>query len=180
MEKKFDGNKILEEALLNLKIDLTLLVAATGLWANPEVHKTLVREFGNGAWYPGKRRLKKGNGEERGGNLDDNTYANNAIKMALGIKGNEQNFSVCHIWEDSCNDEIDHTTIANLVVLPRPLQSITDFHPEVRAALKYRAYELYEWYPKKKSAPKKPNFYPSNWREPLPFTEKIEKSIERM
>lgn len=183
MEKQFDGYKILNEALLNLKIDLTALVAATGLWANPEVHETLVRNSGHGAWNPGVRRFKKGKGEKKGdivkGNkLDDNTYANYAIKRALGIGGCESNFSVCHIWEESCYDDIYHTTIANLILLPAPLQSLTDFHPEVRVALKYRAYELYGWHPKSKPIPIKPASYPSNWRAPLPFTDKIKKSIQ--
>lgn len=182
MDKQFDGSKILEEALLSLKINLTALVAETGLWANPEVHKTLVENSGHGAWCPGVRR--KGKDEKRGdiveGNkLDDNTYANDAIKKALDIKDRESNFSVCHIWEKSCYDEFDHTTIANLVLLPKAISTLTDHHPEVRAALKYRAYELYGWHPKRTAPPIKPDSYPSNWRAPLPFTDRIKKSIQR-
>lgn len=184
MEKQFDGSKILEEALLSLKINLTALVAETGLWANPEVHKLLVRDYGSGAWYPRVRRFNKGKNEERGdivkGNkLDNNVYANEAIKKALGIEDLESNFSVCHIWERSCYDEFDHTTIANLVLLPKAISTLTDHHPEVRAALKYRAYELYGWHPKGTAPPIKPASYPSNWRAPLPFTDRIKKSIQR-
>lgn len=182
--KQWDGFKFLEKAISSLKIDLTALVAATGLWANPEVHKILVRDNNTGALYPNVRRARKNKGEEprkivNGVTLDSNNYANAAIKRALGIKGKGKNFSTCHIWDNSCYDEFNHTTIANLVLLPSPLSTLADHHRGVKDALKYRAYELYAWHPKKENIPVKPKSYPSNWREPLPITDKIKKSIKR-
>ncbi len=172
----------MEQALFSLKIDLVALVAETGLWANPEVHKLLVRDYGHGAWFPDVRRANKGEEKGqiiRGVKVDDNSDANRALKTALGIKGQENKFSVCHIWEKSAYDEIYYSTIANLVLIPEALSTLTDHHHEVRAALKYRAYELYGWHPDRTSPPMKPASYPSNWRNPMPFTDKIKKSIQK-
>lgn len=185
-DKQFDGFVILEEASLRLKIDLTALVAETGLWANPEVHKILVRDSGTGAWFPNIRRARSNKGEERreidnGVKYDDNSDANRALKTALGlkVKGKVVNFTACHIWDRSCYDEFDHTTIANLVLLPSPLSTLADHHQGVKTALKYRAYELYGWHPKGTAPPIKPASYPSNWRAPLPFNDQIKNSIQR-
>lgn len=184
MVEQFDGLKILNEAVLRLKINLIALVAETALWANPEVHKILSRDGGTGAWFPGVKRARISKGEERrefvdGVKLDDNSDANRALKTALGIKGRERNFITCHVWEDSCYNEFDHTTIANLVLLPKPLSTLTDHHPEVTEALKYRAYELYGWHPEGTVPPKRPGSYPTNWRDPLPFTEQVKNSIQQ-
>ncbi|HWQ55093.1 MAG TPA: hypothetical protein VN442_15505 [Bryobacteraceae bacterium] len=52
--------------------------------------------------------------------------------MDPGYKG-FQNCAVCHIWPNSCYDERYHTCVANLVLLPSALASLTDFDPQVRA-----------------------------------------------
>jgi len=55
--------------------------------------------------------------------------------------------------------------------------------------LQYRAYELYGWYPKTYKIdgsdfkPQKPiqpiKYNPDEWREPLPFNDKVKKYITR-
>lgn len=181
----FDADIMLREALDKHNIHLSVLVAETGLWANPEVHRILVAETGRASYFPKHRRYRPGQGERCGAvlrngvRLDNNSLANHAIKQALGVGKSAKGFETCHIWPNSCYDVRYHTAIANLVLLPRALASLSDYNAEVRQVLQYHALELYGWYPEKQAKPSKPNFYPTNWREPEPFTERIAKTIRR-
>lgn len=172
-DRQFNAEKILEEALQKHNINLATLVAETALWANPDVHKRLA-EKGNLAWFPKIRRArgkteKRGNFSEEGIKFDDNTAANQAIKKAIGINRKDINgYETCHIWEKTCYDERYHTAVANLVLLPRSLASLTDHYKPIKEMLKYRAYELYGWHPEGTEVPKKPNDYVLNWRDPEP------------
>jgi hypothetical protein len=165
---------MLLEAANRHQIHLSILVAETGLWANPEVHTRIVRETGGAAMVPTCRRARTGQGEKRGQvidgiRLDDNTYANVALKRALGIHRLQlEGFEVCHIWPRTCYDQRFHTAVANMVLLPRSLAALSDHDAEIQASLQYRAYELYGWYPEGAAVPVRPAFYPTNWREPEP------------
>jgi hypothetical protein len=124
---------------------------------------------GSPATYPNVRRAKVSKGERRGQvvdgiRLDDNTYANRAIKVAIGHPGILKGFEACHIWPKTCYNERYHTAVANLVLLPRALAGLTDHDSEIQRALQYRAYELYEWWPETEPQPVKPAFYPNNWQ----------------
>jgi hypothetical protein len=167
-----DASKLLLEAVERHKIHLSLLVADTGFWVNPEFHKRLVQDTGSVAVFPKVRRAR-GQSEQRGQivdgvQLDDNTYANIAIKRAAGLGKSAKGFETCHIWPRTCYDERYHTAIANIVLLPRALAGLSDHDIEIQKALQYRAFELYEWYPEGMPQPVKPEFYPTEWREPLP------------
>jgi len=181
---RYDGSLLLAEALKRHKINLNLLVAETALWANPAVYKQLLKDNKSGAWYPKCRRAKKGEkkGEVvRGIRLDDNTYANSAIRTAIGIppKNNKLiGFATCHIWHGTCYDEKYHTAIPNLVLLPAALASLTDHDDKIKAILQYRTFELYKWVPDGKQRPRKPRHYPDCWKRPFDFTAKIEKAIK--
>lgn len=138
----YDGLSLLKEAAKKHAINLSVLIAETSLWANPEVHKELLKDNKSGAFYPNVRRANKG--EEKGIRigeikLDENIYANYAIKYAIGIppksKDKINGFATCHIWPLSCYDEKYHTAIPNLVLLPAPLASLTDHDPEIQAIL---------------------------------------------
>jgi hypothetical protein len=114
-----------------------------------------------------------GQGEKRkitnGVGLDDNSYANGLIKRSLGFRPSDAvGFECCHVWPYSCYDTRYHTVIANLVLIPAALASLADYDPDIQAALQYRAYELYRWYPNECPVPVRPPQYPENWREPLP------------
>jgi len=167
-----DASQLLLEAVERHKIHLSLLVADTGFWVSPEFHKRLVQDTGSVAVFPKVRRAR-GQGERRGQivdgvQLDDNTYANIAIKRAAGLGKSAKGFETCHIWPRTCYDERYHTAIANIVLLPRALAGLSDHDIEIQKALQYRAFELYEWYPEGMPQPVKPEFYPTVWREPLP------------
>lgn len=175
MRAKIVASELLFEAVKRHDIHLSLLVADTGLWANPEFHNRLVRDTGSAAMFPKVRRARIGQGEHRGQivdgvRFDDNSYANVAIKRAAGLGKSAEGFEACHIWPLTCYDERYHTAIANIVLLPRALAGLSDHAIEIKTALQYRAFDLYRWFPKDVPQPLKPEFYPSNWREPQPDT----------
>lgn len=159
MKKDFiDGDLVLAEALKQLDINLSLLIAETSIWAHPDIVKE------KPVWFPNTRRGRKN--EKRGTiidgiYIDDNTKANYAIKQACKVQ--PKNFSVCHIYPGTAYDPRYHTAIANLVLLPQALSSLTDHNEEIIKVLQYRSYALYDWVPEGFPIPKKPESYPYNW-----------------
>lgn len=174
MKAIVDASDLLKEAVERRNIHMSLLVADTGLWVNPEFHQRLLRDTGSVALFPNVRRARLGQGERRGQivdggvRLDDNSYANLAIKRATGLGKSAKGFEACHIWPLTCYKERYHTAVANLVLLPRALAGLTDHDIEIQKALQYRAFELYGWHPEEMPQPVKPIFYPAEWRDPLP------------
>ena len=184
MHNHLDGTELFRTASRELGVHLSPLIAATTVWAHPAVFRYLLAENGLGVYFPSTRRAKLGVGERPGQllggvRLDSNNYANHAAKRAMGLGRGAVGFEACHIWPMSCYDTRHHTCVANLVLVPRPLAGLTDHDPEIAAALQFRAYELYGWHPPESPVPRKPEFYPSNWREPEPFTPAIRRAIER-
>jgi hypothetical protein len=173
LTRRFDAAEMISAACIKHQVHLATLVAETALWAHPQTHFRQVQQNGSAAVYPGIRRLRPGQGEKRGitngVGLDDNSYPNLLIKRSLGINRAEVvGYGCCHVWPNSCYDTRYHTVIANLVLIPAALASLTDYDPEVQAALQYRAFELYRWHPDEKPTPLKPARYPENWTEPQP------------
>jgi hypothetical protein len=181
----YDAAAMLRDAATRHGIQLAVLVAETGLWANPQVHTTLVGDSGIAAFFPNRRRYRAGKGEKAGQQvdgafLDNNSYANVAIKRALGVHRRMlRGFETCHIWPLTCYDQRFHTAIANLVLLPRALAGLTDHDHHVQAVLRFRAYELYNWHPEGVDAPERPSDYPATWLPPLPFSSVVARAIAR-
>lgn len=183
IKHKIDGNKELTKALEDLNIDLAKLVALTSVWANPKVFDSLREQNKYGVWYLNIRRFSRHEGEARGQKingifLDDNSYANRTIKLATGIKAID--YHACHVYPKYCYDEKYHTCIANLVLIPAPLAGLTDYHPEITEILKYKAFELFNWYIMGEFPPSKPIKYPSIWKEPAEFSEKVRQSLKKI
>lgn len=182
---QLDGHLILEEAISQLGIDLLALVALASVFASPDVFQQLRSENGLGVWYPNVRRYKRG--ERKGdmvGNvrLDDNTYGNYAIDGAVGRA--TPGLEASHVWPLTTYDERYHTCIANIVLLPASIAGLSDKHPGVIAALKYRSFELFDWYPVdiagvSQQKPERPDCYPAVWRKPEPMTPAIAEAIRR-
>ena len=162
-----DANIELERVLAEVACShLPLLVARTALWAAKKDYEECLAK-GSPAKYPNKKRKKAG--QKRGWNdpvkkdfyLDDNSFPNSQMKAALKKRGIEvKHYETCHIWKDSCYEFEYHTCYANLVLLPRALASLSDHNENIRDILKYRAYELFGFYPEGMSAPQKPKNYP--------------------
>lgn len=122
---------MLLEAEEQHQIHLSVLVAQTGLWAHPEIHARRVRETGSAAMYPNVRRARKGEarGQIVGGiRLDDNTFANLAIKRALGLRRAEVvGFETCHIWPRTYGRVLEE--VAGVIRLhPSIEQEVRSFH----------------------------------------------------
>ncbi len=171
--RTFNASEMLASACAKHQVHLATLFAETALWANRETHFRQIRQSGSPAVYPGIRRARPGQGEKRGVvngiGLDDNTYANGLIKRMCGLdRSNVVGFECCHVWPNTCYDIRYHTVIANLVLIPAALASLTDYSREVQSALQYRALEIYDWHPDESVAPVKPVRYPENWRDPQP------------
>lgn len=184
MHSHLDALDLLRSASNKHGIHLSVLVAETGVWASPQVFEYLAAENGTGCYFPNTRRYRAGAGEKPsqvldGVRLDNNSYANHAAKRATGLGRGAEGFEVCHVWPRSCYDARYHTCVANLVLLPRPLAGLTDHDPEITAALAFRSYELYGWWPAESPQPTRPDFYPVDWRAPEPFTEPILRALER-
>lgn len=184
MRNELDGLALFREAADRLQIHLSVLVAETTLWASPDTYQYLRDQNGTGAYFPSTRRAKAGSGERpsqllNGERLDSNNYANHAAKRAVGLGRGAMGFEVCHVWPLSCYDSRYHSCVANLVLMPRPLASLSDHDSEIASALQFRSYELYLWHPEEVAVPRRPAFYPSNWRSPEPFTAEIRLAIDR-
>ena len=156
-----DGDDIqYSDSFHELEKPLMDLVAQTSIWADPKkVDKTPV--------YPNVRRgSAKDKGKVINGiKIDDNTYANLAIKQAISKDIDIINYTTCHIWPGTTRDERYHTQLANLVLIPKVIAGLSDYCYQVVQMLKYRAYELYGWYPEEETAPEKPTYYPEIWGE---------------
>ena len=102
--KKFNARSSLNQALKDTGIDLGKLIARTALFVSPETAEYLKEQNKNGeyTWFENYKRKessikKKGYGKD-GIYLDDNTYANNGIKKALGYDPKAfSEYEVCHI-----------------------------------------------------------------------------------
>ena len=164
--KFVDGTEVLADCANELEINLASLIAATSFWAHPSRVSDPV--------FPNTRRArhgeKRGTIDALGAKLDDNGAANRAIKQVLRSAGKFKNFFACHIWEKTCYDIRYHTLPANLVLLPSDLSSLSDHNDHIKACLKYRAWELYDWKPEGSEKPQRPKNYPSNWRSPAPLS----------
>jgi hypothetical protein len=163
-----DGDLIFAERCEALGIIPAQLVAACSVWVDPALFKKLREQQPDGCWFPNRQRRRNGepdvvNGERR----DDNTAANLAIKLAISGRSTDfRRMTTCHIWPGTCYQPENHTCLANLVLLPSALASLTDFDSEVAGCLQYRSRELYEWWPKMEAPPSKPARYPAAemWR----------------
>jgi len=178
-----NADEILLTALESLRIDLAALVAMTGIWAAPQGVAYIRKEHPDAAVFPNVRRYKRGLGERRseirdGVRLDDNSYANHAAKLVMGLaKGGAKGFAVCHVWPETCYDVRYHTSVANLVLLPRALEALSDHDPHVIRCLQYRSYDLFKWHPAEVQRPTRPAGYPTIWRPAQEWSDLIVKKL---
>jgi hypothetical protein len=99
--------------------------------------------------------------------LDDNTTPTLVFLWAAN-RGKGRDVQYNHLWTDSKNPAL-YTALWNLCACPAFLAKTTDGqnHPEVRAALQYRAFDLYGMYPAG-HRPSKPHGYDDLARAPMP------------
>nr|MCR5246556.1 hypothetical protein [Paludibacteraceae bacterium] len=86
---------------------------------------------------------------------DNNNMANQAIKKAvnagltcrLGEYKLFEGYMACHIWDDSCHNNLFHTSVFNLVLLPKAIGGLTDYNSNVKKLLQYEAAWRFGVYP---------------------------------
>lgn len=178
-----DGNERFLEVCLELDIPVLELVARTARWVDPAVVRALP------VWYPAHYRkmpLYKADwttpqmvsGRRA---VETNFKGQLTLDKALGLRGKDRpNWTCCHIWGYSdasfqtrspTNDPRYYTAVANLVQLPTPLKALTDSMPEVQAAIRACAWNLYGWTPESEDFPDAqairdgwvPDDYPVAW-----------------
>lgn len=169
------------------------LVAQSAVFCSKEIFKKVKdgdegsgenqKQGGNefGAWYHYTvKRAKDGKKEEyeSGVRFDNNTYANTAIKTAVlkglkhygiytGSKRLFHGYEACHIWPETCYDARYHTSVGNIVLLPREVAGLTDHCQAVEELLKYEAWERFRFKPAGEEIPAKPKFYNDIvWKNP--------------
>jgi hypothetical protein len=163
------GEEIQTAAAQTLNVDFAALIALSAIWAPAEAHEACHDGCGGYASVPNckRKRHNEPRGEVNGVIYDDNSRANSKMKAMVrkyyGVRLEE--FTVCHVWPDTCYDVRYHTCLANLVYIPAAIHSLTDYDAHVEACLKYRAYELFGWKPEEEMVPVKPDNYPAVWLE---------------
>lgn len=108
--------------------------------------------------------------------LDSNNQANLAIKYAViaGLPNWLQksyrifnDYMACHIWDKTCYDYLYHTSVFNLVLLPKSIGGLTDYNEAVKKLLQYEAAMRFGMYPKTEKTPALPDYYNDvKWRQP--------------
>lgn len=181
----FNKSCINLQSIKNFDLVACQLIAQTAIFCPVHVFEAVVKSKGNafGSWFNCKYRRAK-NGEQRRETtndditLDDNTKANYAIKKAVleglkkyGIHNADikifKGFEACHIWEKTCYDERYHTSVANLVLIPREIAGLTDHCDAVKELLKYESFKRFGFKPDgdDENNPNKPKNYDKlTWR----------------
>ncbi|KAF0093025.1 MAG: hypothetical protein E1N59_3215 [Puniceicoccaceae bacterium 5H] len=98
--------------------------------------------------------------------LDDNTTPRWALLWSHGYSatGHPSGWVVAHVWEDADNVS-SYTNLANLVLVPEPLSSLTDKRGPLVPFLRYHADQVYNWRPTDSDAPECPSGYRKlRWR----------------
>lgn len=104
--------------------------------------------------------------------FDDNSSPTLAFMWAAQRTKKARDVQFNHLWSDP-RDPNTYTALWNLVVTPAFLAKTTDGsnHPEVQAALRYRSFDLYGFFPDGEAPPQPPDRYDVlSW---LPFPDPV-------
>lgn len=177
---RFDGREALVRVIEQSAYgSLPQAVASLAAFSNP---KTVAQTAGRNMFRVVRARLstlsvrgsyadaKDGAGRVM---LDDNRSPAVAFEWSHSIRS-RPDVQVNHIWQLS-QEVSAYTSLANLCLTPSFLAKLTDTHEETRALLRYRAYDLFGYWPLKEHPPTKPELYDSlQWAEPLPPVSNLE------
>ncbi|HEX4217728.1 MAG TPA: hypothetical protein VHZ02_05135, partial [Acidimicrobiales bacterium] len=173
------GMAALSAALLSAGYESTLqAVAAHTLFLHPDT----VAQTGGEPVFPvirnPNRRGQLAEAEGRQVMYDDNTTPTSALLWAARRKkGPDVQYN--HVFGDPRNPAT-YTALWNLCVTPAFLAKTTDGsnHPEVLGALRFRAVDLYGWWPVGEERPVEPDGYRKLvWAEPPEPTPSLETEL---
>jgi hypothetical protein len=141
------------------------LVASNSMWVSKSVCTKI------GTVFPQTIRTSKREDRGRvvnGLTLYDNHPAQDAFWAAIGSNGRHfENANVCHVYSERGVQDPQHfTRLANLLVLPKSLASLSDSDVgPVRDILRYRTYKLYGYRGPDRKRPPRPAYYPKVWAQ---------------
>ena len=153
-----DGGRILEYVVENSPYgSIERAVAHLSVFSNPHTVNSL-----SGNLFKTIRGTPRGSTLEADSTyimLDDNKSPTDAFIWLHGWKrGTFKDVQFNHVWSKS-DSVADYTNIANLVVTPTFLAKLTDTHQGISSLLKYRAFDLYGYFPSDVSEPLRPENY---------------------
>jgi hypothetical protein len=199
---KIRGDDLLREVIeaVGGRKSMLRIVARCSIWAKPEIvdlvnagNKKWCKDLDanvGGIWFPGTAR---GQSIAQGARKQYNEKASAAMWAAVGLKHEASSFNVCHVWQDTAQNQKCYTALANLVILPTAIHGLSEHWALAREFLHWKSYSLFHWLPegKKKSdfqhqmdeinfcvfdtenKPKSDNL----WNGDIP--ERVRKSVER-
>jgi len=157
---ELDGLKALERLLRRAGYaSLTAAVAEHTIF----LHEEVVAQTGNRALLPVIRLMaRRGEIDQDPGSgrrvmYDDNTTPASVFVWASGLPRGDD-MQINHTWQRS-TDPDTYTALWNLNATPAFLAKLTDTHPGARAALRYRAFDLYGAKPAGEPDPAQPDGY---------------------
>jgi len=105
---------------------------------------------------------------------DDNYPPTYAFSVPAGARAaDDTQFN--HLWSFS-DDWRYYTALWNICPTPAFVSKLTDSHPDVQAALRYRSFALYGFVPEGSTQPPKPQSYEElPWTDPLPPVKDLER-----
>jgi len=162
IEQRFgslDFNDLFNKSVDNseLRIIIMQLVVENSLWVDPYVYDKIQVVFPKTKRRSGKQ--KRGEVDEEGNTIWNNEPAKWAFWNALGLNYNGlKNSYICHIYGGSVTKPEHFTNLANMVALPRAIQSLSEW-PPINDILKYRSYEIFHYNGPEKGLPSKPDLY---------------------
>jgi hypothetical protein len=189
--------KLVAKYALFCKVDVANLVKEGKLGSKENLNK------GNPyfSWFYCMYQRKSGNSQKVGsvvkkitfdGNdvkYDCNNMAIQAIRKAVSVGltcplGNNytlfDGYMACHIWDNSCHDNHFHTSVFNLVLLPKAIGGLSDYSNSVKELLQYEAAWRFCVYPRNYNSTnftKAPKYYEavkSLWRQPDEHNKAVE------
>lgn len=106
---------------------------------------------------------------------DDNSGAIDAFRWS-NVTPRFRNSQYNHIWSNS-QDPLLYTCLANICVTPAFVSKLTDTNTKIREILRYRALDLYDFWPSIEPRVKPEGYDNLIWAETLPRVADVEQTI---
>jgi hypothetical protein len=149
----------------------TQAVAEYAVFLHPE---TVAQTHGRNLFLIVRNDQERGNPCEKDGISViqcDNDSPTRGFLWSAGRAGTSKDRTglwFCHVWQRS-QDYLSYTALWNICAIPEFLAALSDKDADVRAVLRYRAFELYGAFPHDEGRPEKPPSYAElSWRQPHP------------
>jgi hypothetical protein len=174
---RFDGRKALARVIEQSDYgSLAQAVASLTVFAHPQ---TVAQTGGSNIFRTVRRRQQRDVGTfgevpqcEGSVMLDDNRSPAVAFEWVHGIR-ERPDVQANHVWARS-QDVTAYTALPNLCLTPAFLAKLTDTDETIRELLRYRAYDLFHYWPEEGSPSPPAAYHQLTWAEPVPPVSEVE------